>query len=47
MVAQYINLLFAWMPFPLYIICTGVVALFFLMTALHLVRFILDLIPFL
>lgn len=47
MVANIFNLLFAWMPVPLAVICGGVVALFFLLTALHLVKFILDLIPFL
>lgn len=39
--------LVAWLPTPLNIVCLGVVALFFLVTFLHLACFILDLIPFL
>lgn len=39
--------LFAWMPPVLQAVCVGAVSLFFLFTALHLVKFILDLIPFL
>ena len=39
--------LFGWMPVSLQILCGGVIALFFLVTILHVVRFILDLIPFL
>lgn len=46
MVAFFVSL-FAWMPLPLQIICGAVVALFFFFTILHLIRFILDLIPFL
>lgn len=39
--------LFGWMPPLLIIICTGVVAIFFITTLLHLIAFILDVIPFL
>ena len=38
--------LFGWMPMPLQLVCTGVVATFLFITILHIVRFILDLIPF-
>lgn len=47
MMSHVFNLLFAWLPAPLALVCAGVVALFFIFTGLHLVRFILDLIPFL
>lgn len=36
-----------WLPAPLFAIACGVIALFFLFTLFHLIRFILDLIPFL
>ena len=39
--------LFGWMPPLLAIISCGVVSIFFFFRALHLVRFLLDLIPFL
>lgn len=39
--------LFAWMPIPLQVMCYGVVTLFILFTILHIVAFVLDLIPFL
>lgn len=39
--------LFGWMPPVLQIVCCGVVAIFFIFTALHIVRLIFDLIPFL
>ena len=39
--------LLGWLPYPLDVICIGVLALFFLFTALHLISFILDIIPFL
>lgn len=41
------SLLFGWMPLPLAIICTGVLFFFVVGTLLHLIKFILDLIPFL
>lgn len=37
----------SWLPGPLWVIAYAVVSLFFIFTLLHLVRFILDLIPFL
>lgn len=39
--------LFDWMPSGLFLVCSGVVIIFFLVSILHLVCFILDLIPFL
>lgn len=39
--------LFGWMPPLLVLICTGVVAIFFVTALLHLIAFVLDLIPFL
>ena len=39
--------LFGWMPPGLVLLCSGVVFIFFLVSFLHLVCFILDLIPFL
>lgn len=47
MLGQVFVLLFAWLPLPLALISSGVVALFFIFVGLHLARFILDLIPFL
>lgn len=44
---QFFLSLLAWLPFPFNVVCTIVVTLFFLFTLLHLIRFILDLIPFL
>lgn len=38
--------LFGWMPFLLQVICTGVVAGFFIVSAFHVIAFILDLLPF-
>lgn len=38
--------LFGWMPFLLQVICTGIVAIFFIVSALHVIAFILDLLPF-
>lgn len=46
MTALYYALL-GWLPFPLDIICSGVVFIFFLVVFLRLICFILDLIPFL
>ena len=40
-------LLVGWLPSPLNIIAIGVIGIFFLICFLHLVCFILDLIPFL
>ena len=45
--AAFFYALFGWMPPILQIVCCGVVAYFFLVTVLHLIRFILDLFPFL
>lgn len=45
--AQHIISMLAWLPAPLNIVCIGVVALFFLFTVLHLIAFILDIVPFL
>lgn len=42
-----ISALFEWMPPVLALICTGAVTLFFLVAALRLIAFILDIIPFL
>ena len=39
--------LFTWMPPVLANICIGVVVIFFLVTVLRIVKFILDLLPFL
>lgn len=39
--------LLAWLPAPLALIGMGAVALFIIYTVLHLIRFVLDLIPFL
>lgn len=39
--------LLGWLPLPLQIICVGVIAIFFIVTILHLIAFILDIIPFL
>lgn len=38
--------LLGWLPAPLYAVASVVVTLFFLFTLLHLIRFILDVIPF-
>lgn len=38
--------LFAWLPPVLQTVCACVVMIFFLVTILHIVRFVLDLIPF-
>lgn len=46
MISFYLNLI-AWMPAALQVICTGVIAIFFIMAIVNLVRLILDLIPFL
>ncbi|MBO5341033.1 MAG: hypothetical protein J6A62_08560 [Oscillospiraceae bacterium] len=47
MIQTFFKVLVGWLPFPLYIICSGVITLFFLVAALRLIAFILDLIPFL
>lgn len=47
MISTFIYPLFGWLPPVLQIVCFGVVSIFFLVTALRLVAFILDLIPFL
>lgn len=39
--------LFSWLPSDLQLVCSGVVVIFFLVTLLRIVRFVLDLIPFL
>lgn len=39
--------LFVWLPPCLQVLCSGVVAIFFIVIVLRVVRFILDLIPFL
>ena len=46
MTALFVSLL-GWLPLPLQLAGAGIIALFFFVTALHLVRFILDIIPFL
>lgn len=46
MITFYLNLI-GWMPVALQIICTGVIAIFFILAIVNLVRLILDLIPFL
>ena len=38
--------LFGWMPPMLALICSAVVFLFFIVSILHVISFILDLIPF-
>lgn len=47
MIEMSIKLLLSWLPTPLFIMCIGVVSIFFIMTLLRLIAFILDLIPFL
>ena len=44
---NYFVSLVGWLPVPLNVIAVGVICLFFLFTVLHLVAFILDIIPFL
>lgn len=39
--------LFGWMPPDIATICIGVVVIFFLITVLNIIRFILDILPFL
>lgn len=39
--------LFEWMPLELQTLCIGVVVIFFIVSVLRIVRFILDLLPFL
>lgn len=39
--------LFTWMPPLLQTLCIGVVVIFFLVTILRIVKFILDILPFL
>lgn len=39
--------LLGWLPWPLQVVCIGVVAIFMIVTLLHLIAFILDIIPFL
>lgn len=41
------TVLFGWMPPMLALICSAVVFLFFLISFLHIICFIIDLIPFL
>ena len=38
--------LFGWMPAGLATICIGVVTIFFIVTVLHIIRFVMDIIPF-
>lgn len=38
---------FGWMPIELQTLCIAVVVIFFVVTVLRIVRFVLDLIPFL
>lgn len=45
MISFYVNLI-AWLPLPLQIICSGVIAIFFFMAIVNIIAFILDLIPF-
>lgn len=44
---QFFYALFGWLPPGLEVLCCGVVFIFFVVTLLHLICFILDLIPFL
>lgn len=44
---QLFTALFGWMPPVLALICTAVVFIFFIVSLLHVIAFILDLIPFL
>lgn len=46
MVSMFTSLL-GWLPPVLQIVCVGVITLFVLSTMLNIIRFILDLIPFL
>lgn len=46
MLTFFVNLI-SWMPLSIQIICTGVIAIFFIMTIINLVCLILELIPFL
>lgn len=46
MVSMFTSLL-GWLPPVLQVVCAGVIALFVLATVLNIIRFILDLIPFL
>ena len=39
--------LFSWMPMPLFLVCSGVVAIFLFVSILRIVKLILDVIPFL
>lgn len=47
MISVVMQMLLSWMPERLGLIAAGIVALFVIFTMLHLIRFILDLIPFL
>ena len=40
------SLLLGWMPLPLALICSGVFSFFVFTSVLHLIAFILDIIPF-
>lgn len=44
--AQYVILLFSWMPTPLYYIAIGVLVFASIILVFRIVRFILDCIPF-
>jgi hypothetical protein len=44
---SFFTALFGWLPPALQIIAIGVVAIFFVLTILRLIAFILDVIPFL
>lgn len=46
MISFYIQLI-SWLPLTLQVICTGVIAIFFLMAIVNLIALILELIPFL
>lgn len=38
---------FGWLPLELQTLCIGVVVIFFIVTVLRIIRFVLDLLPFL
>lgn len=44
---SFIASLLTWLPAPLIAVCAGVVVIFFVAVILRVVRFILDVIPFL
>lgn len=47
MITMFFSPLLAWLPLPLFLIASGIVGMFFLSVMLHLIAFIIDIIPFL